>query len=83
MRVGIAITIQVVLVMVGAGTVFAQSASATGRVTDAISGEAIPGVVITIAGTRHSARTTETGEYRFERLRSGELMVRLRAPGYT
>ncbi len=72
----------VLLVASAPGVVQAQSV-ATGRVVNAVTGEALANVQIDVSGTDLTVRTAKDGTYTLRTLPSGEHMVRLRLKGYT
>ena len=64
-------------------TLFAQTATITGRVTDASNGEALPGANVLLEGTTLGAATNINGEYRILRVPAGTYAVRAIYMGYT
>jgi iron complex outermembrane receptor protein len=54
----------------------------TGKVTDKATGQAIPGVTITIPDLKITTSTDETGHYTLKRLPKGEYLVQVSAIGY-
>jgi len=58
-----ALTVLLAFFLVGAGAVQAQDRTVTGTVTDAESGEALPGVNVTAPGTTIGTTTDVAGEY--------------------
>lgn len=58
-----ALAITLALFLVGAGVVHAQDRSVSGTVTDAETGESLPGVNVTAVGTDVGTSTDQQGEY--------------------
>ena len=58
-----ALAITLALFLVGAGDVHAQDRSVSGTVTDAETGESLPGVNVTAVGTDVGTSTDQQGEY--------------------
>jgi len=68
------------VVLVKRGAV--QTGSVAGRVTDAKTAQGIPTVLITITGTRHTAITGDSGQYRIVGVPPGSYTVTARRIGY-
>ena len=62
---------------------FAQSGKIAGTVTDAATGEALPGVAVVIDGTTQGAITDVDGYYNILNVRPGTYSVRASFIGYT
>jgi len=62
--------------------VYAQSGSLSGNVTDAKTGEALPGVNIILKGTYYGAATDVNGNYRIGGISSGNYTVEVSFIGY-
>src|SRR5439155_16698739 len=60
-----------------------QGGTAAGRVTDAKSGQAIPGASVVLAGTRWRATTDEKGAYRLAEVAPGTYTLTASRIGYT
>ncbi|MBO6575436.1 MAG: TonB-dependent receptor [Rhodothermales bacterium] len=74
-------TLLLALLLAGAPTTQAQTASLAGRVTDA-SGLALPGVNVVIEGTGQGTATGVDGRYLIERLQVGPVTVAASIIGY-
>src|SRR3989475_5936651 len=70
------------LACAAAGAAGAQPRIIKGEVTDVTSGDALPGVSVTIEGTTLSTTTASDGTFNIPDAPSGTLTVQLRAPGY-
>ena len=71
------------LIFLSISSLYAQTTgSLAGKVTDAASGEPLPGVNITIVGTVIGAATDGDGEYRIPKVPIGEYDVRFTMIGY-
>lgn len=68
--------------LVSAGTAFAQTGTITGTVTDAKTGEALPGANVLVVGTSHGAATNAQGEYTITDVPTGKHTVRVTFIGY-
>ena len=67
----------------GQGAEVAQSATVTGRVTDARTSQGIATALVTIIGTRLTALTGDSGQYRITGVAPGTYTVTARRIGYT
>src|SRR5687767_12598402 len=56
-------------------SVFAQSKSVTGKVTDAADGSPLPGVTVTVKGSTVAAQTQADGSFRIEVPQSARTLV--------
>jgi outer membrane receptor for ferrienterochelin and colicin len=68
-----------------AGRAIAQDVSGpviTGRVTDASSKQPLPGVTVTLEGTRSATITDSAGDFRLARIRPGQQVLRAQRIGY-
>jgi TonB-linked SusC/RagA family outer membrane protein len=63
------------LLLVMAASSFAQSRAVSGRVTDAKTGIAIPGVTVTIKGSSNATQTNTEGEFTLSNVSSGTTLV--------
>src|SRR5437870_2741003 len=70
------------LACAAAGAAGAQPRIIKGEVTDVTSGDALPGVSVTIEGTTLSTTTASDGTFNIPDAPSGTLTVQLRTPGY-
>ena len=73
----------VVLLGASASVAWAQSASVHGRVTDAVTGQAIQGAQIEVDASGLSSRTDSAGRFRVDGVVVGRRTVRVTAVGYT
>ncbi|MEM1055410.1 MAG: TonB-dependent receptor [Bacteroidota bacterium] len=60
----------------------AQTGTIAGRVTDAATGDALPGATVAVVGTMLGAATEADGRYRIERVRAGSASLRISFVGY-
>ncbi len=71
------------MALVRQGAEVAQSATITGRVTDARTSQGIATALVTIIGTRLTALTGDSGQYRITGVAPGTYTVTARRIGYT
>ncbi|WBO84408.1 TonB-dependent receptor [Hymenobacter yonginensis] len=81
--------------LLGAGSVLAQTPPArpartvapatpvTGRITDAATGEALPGATLYFSDLKQATSTDAAGNFRFANLPKGRFLVQVRFVGYT
>jgi outer membrane receptor protein involved in Fe transport len=70
------------LILIGFTAGFAQTGNLAGKVTDASTGEALPGVNIIIKGTYYGAATDIKGEYRISNISEGVYTVEVSFIGF-
>jgi TonB-linked SusC/RagA family outer membrane protein len=63
------------LLLMMVATLFAQGRAVSGRVTDAKTGIAIPGVTVTIKGSSNATQTNTEGEFTLSNVSSGTTLV--------
>lgn len=75
-------TVIILLVLLIAPRVAAQTVSLQGLITDRVSGEALAGATVRIEGTRLGAITDKTGRFRFAFVPTGSIALRANLVGY-
>ncbi|MFB6272717.1 MAG: SusC/RagA family TonB-linked outer membrane protein, partial [Salinibacter sp.] len=77
-----ALSLIVVLCLSGAGSAFGQAGTVAGTVTEAASGESLPGANVVIVGTQMGTSTNANGEYRLTGLDPGTYEIRASFVGF-
>ncbi|SHF31473.1 TonB-linked outer membrane protein, SusC/RagA family [Fodinibius roseus] len=72
----------VIVCLISAGTAFAQTGSLSGTVTDASSGETLPGVNVFLPELDRGTATNAQGEYTIEDIEYGTYTIRVTYVGY-
>jgi len=70
------------ILVIGFTVSFSQTGNLAGKVTDASTGESLPGVNIIIKGTYYGAATDLNGEFRINNISAGEYTVEISFIGY-
>ncbi|OGU76676.1 MAG: hypothetical protein A2V93_01470 [Ignavibacteria bacterium RBG_16_34_14] len=70
------------LIVIGFTTSFSQTGNLAGKVTDASTGESLPGVNIILKGTYYGSATNLNGEFRINNISVGEYLVEISFIGY-
>ena len=72
-----------VLCLISAGAVFAQTGSITGKITDAKTGDTVPGANVLLVEISRGAATNTNGQYTIENVPVGTYTLRVSFVGYT
>lgn len=72
-----------VLCLISAGAVFAQTGSLTGKVTDAKTGDSVPGANVLLVEISKGAATNTNGQYTINNIPVGTYTLRVSFVGYT
>ncbi len=81
-RTGRVIALAAFAVLLTAGSALAQATRIQGRVTNAVTGDPLAGVVITVTGTALSATTDDQGSFVIENVAPGTASLRVSRIGY-
>ena len=71
-----------VVCLVSAGAAFGQTGTITGTVTDAKTGDALPGANVLVVGTNYGSATNAQGKYEIDNVPTGTQSVRVTFIGY-
>lgn len=78
----VSLLVLIMIVSLSATTQAQTAISVSGSITDAVSGEGLPGATVRLVGTNYGAASDIEGNYRINRVAYGEYEVEVRYLGY-